>query len=116
MAIARNNRIYGKKLGLTINGKDYWADMASYELAPDKGDPVTFGDAASGATPWKLKLKAIQSTDATSFWSEVWDNSGKTVAFILAPHGNKTASAAQPHFTGRVTIGAKPPSLIRSRR
>lgn len=110
MAIARHNRIYGKKLGLTIAGKDYWADVASYELAPDgKGDPVTFGDAATGATPWKLKIKAIQSTDAASFWSAVWDAAGTDVTFAIAPHGNKTASATQPHFTGKVTIGAKPP-------
>lgn len=110
MAITRNKRIFGKTLGLTINGVDYWADMAQYELTPDgKGDPVTFGDARSGATPWKLKGKAIQSTDAESFWSMVWQNAGKEVAFILAPHGNKAASATQPHFKGFIRIGSKPP-------
>lgn len=109
MAITKNERIYGKRLGLTIDGVDYWADFAKYELTPDsKSDAVTFADAAEGIVPWKLKGSAIQSTDAASFWTKCWEGAGKTVPFILAPHGNKTATAAQPHFTGRVTIGSKP--------
>lgn len=110
MTVARNERIYGKKLGLTVGGVDYWSDVSKYELTPDeKTDAVTFGDAASGVTPWKLKGSAIQSTAADSFWKKVWDNAGKTLQFALAPHGNKIATVEHPHFTGTVTIGTKPP-------
>lgn len=115
MAITKNTRIYGNKLGFTIKDKDYWADMSSVELSPgDKDDNVlTFADAASGATSeWTLKGKAIQSTDAGSLWDFIWENAGKEIAFILAPHGNKTASTAQPHFTGKVKIGKRPPISV----
>lgn len=109
MTVTKNERIYGKRLGLTIDGVDYWADVAKYELTPDqKGDSVTFADAYSGATPWKLKITAIVSTVTGSFWSAVWDAAGQTVAFILAPHGNKVAAVGKPHFTGNVTIASKP--------
>lgn len=112
MTITRNPRIYGNRLGLTLDGRDYWADVSKYECAPDQADAdaLTFADAASGNTSvWKLKGSAIQSTAAGSFWDMVWKNAGTTVPFILAPHGNLTASSAQPHFTGTVKIGAKPP-------
>jgi hypothetical protein len=109
MTVTKNERIYGKKLGLTIDGVDYWADVSKYELTPDeKGDAVTFADAYSGATPWKLKGTAIVSTATGSFWDKVWEAAGQTVPFILAPHGNKTAAVGKPHFTGNVTIPAKP--------
>lgn len=109
MTITRNNRIYGKALGLTIGGKDYWADLAKYELAPGDGDALTFADAAAGSSAWTLKGTAIQSTDTASFWAMVWESVGQTFDFVLAPHGNKTASETQPHFKGTVTISSRPP-------
>lgn len=115
MAITKNTRIYGNKLGFTINGIDFWADMASVELSPgDKDDNIlTFADAAIGATSaWTLKGKAIQSTDSGSLWDFIWENAGKIINFIVAPHGNKTATAAQPHFTGKVKIGKRPPISV----
>lgn len=110
MTIVKNERIYGRALGLTIDGVDYWADVSKYELAPEsKSDALTFADAANNSTPWVLKGTAIQSTTPTSLWSKVWENAGKTVDFILAPHGNKVATAEKPHFVGKVTIGKRPP-------
>ena len=112
MAVTRNTRIKGQRLGLSFAGKDYWSDMSKYELAAENSDKdvVTFADAQDGsASAWKLKGTAIQSLDAGSFWDYVWTPSGKTVDAILAPHGNNVATAAQPHFKFRVKIGAKPP-------
>lgn len=110
MAVTRHTRIYGRKLALVIDGTDYFPDMASYELAPDdKGDILTFGDAAGGGEAWKFKGKAIQSTDDTSLWSMIWEHRGETVDFIVAPHGNATAEKGKPHFKGRVVIGSRPP-------
>ena len=111
MTVTRNDRIYGNRLGLTVEGVDYWADIASYELAPSDKDAknVTFADAYSGATSqWTLKIEAIVSTVTGSFWSKVWAKAGSTVPFILAPHGNLTATPGKPHFTGKVKIKAKP--------
>lgn len=112
MAVTRNTRILGQRLGLTFGGKDYWSDMSKYDLSAENSDKdvVTFADAQSGSSSaWKLKGTAIQSLDAGSFWDFVWTNAGKTVDAILAPHGNKIATAAQPHFKFRVKIGSKPP-------
>lgn len=111
MTVTKNPRIYGNRLGLTINGKDYWSDIGKYELAEKEADKdvVTFADAASGASAgWILKGSAIISFKAGSFWDMVWQNKGKTLPFILAPHGNKTATADQPHFTGKIKITSRP--------
>lgn len=112
MAVTRNTRILGQRLGLTFAGKDFWSDMSKYELSPETSDKdvVTFADAISGSSSaWKLKGTAIQSLDTGSFWEYVWTNSGKVIDAILAPHGNKVASVSQPHFKFKVKIGAKPP-------
>lgn len=101
MALKVHNRIYGKAVGLTVNGVDYWADTVGWELAAEKSDKneLTFADYSAGATAKrKLKVKAIQSTDPTSFCQLVEGNVGKTLTITLAPHGNKTASETQPHF------------------
>ena len=78
MAVTRNTRIKGQRLGLSFAGKDYWSDMSKYELAAENSDKdvVTFADAQDGsASAWKLKGTAIQSLDAGSFWDYVWTNS-----------------------------------------
>lgn len=111
--MAGSTRIKGNKLALTLGspGTDYWADITEYDLYSEEADTdvTTFADASEGgARQYKLKVIAIQSTDADSFWRMVWDSSGTDVAFTLAPHGNATASATQPHFIGTVTVGPKP--------
>lgn len=109
--MAGSTRIKGTKLMLKLGATDYWADITSYELSNEEADSdvTTFADAsAGGARQFKLTGSAIQSTDTNSFWSYIWANTGQTVAFTLAPWGNSSATAAQPFFTGNVTIGPKP--------
>lgn len=104
-------KIYGKALYLTVNGVDYAADMQSATLAFEEADTdnLTFGDVAAGVgDKGKLSIKAIQSTESGSFWNIVWANAGQRVPFKLAPHGNETPSAAQPHITGTVFIDLRP--------
>ena len=111
MAITQSTRVLGNALGLTINGTDYWADVKKVEVATESSDKetLTFADAAQGgATSWVLKIEAVVSFDSTAFWEFIWANSGKSVPFIIAPMGNKTAAVGKPHFKGTVTIGAKP--------
>lgn len=110
--VVKNKRIIGNALTLKLANTDFWSDFAEYSLEPTSSDKdtLTFADAASGVTSkWVLKGKAIQSTAPASLWSKVWEASGTTVDFTLAPHGNDTPSAQQPHFTGKVKIGPKPP-------
>lgn len=112
--IKTHTRILGKALGLTIGGVDYWADTAGWELSAQKNDSdaLTFADHAAGGKTFKrmLKVKAIQSTDPTSLHQQIEANLGKPLTVILAPHGNKTASTNQPHYTGTITPDI-PPTL-----
>lgn len=109
-----SSRIRGKQLMLTLGtpGTDYWADATSVVLDNEEADQdtVTFEDAAEDGGPRQefLQITAIQSTDADSLWSYVWDHTGEDVPFVYAPHGNETPTASQPHFTGTCTIGARP--------
>lgn len=106
-----STKIRGKSLTLKFDDDDYKCDAHSVVLENEEmdGDVLTFCDVDSGGDrQWFFTINAVQSTDETSFWRFLWDNTGNTVAYIFAPHGNATASASQPHFTGNVTIGAKP--------
>ena len=108
-----STRIKGTKLKLELGtpAVDYWADLTNYRLFNDEAeaDVTTFADAAEGGgRQHKLAGTAIQSTDSDSFWMMVWENTGEEVPFTIAPHGNETATAEQPHFIGTVKIGPKP--------
>ena len=110
-----STRIKGKGLTLTINDTDYQCDATSVTLLNEESDgdddATTFCDTTGGgAVSWYFDISAITSTDADSFWSYLWDNAGtENVAYLFAPHANETASADQPHFTGTLSLPAKPP-------
>ena len=111
MATVESPRIRGKKLGLTIDKKEVWPDIIKAELAPVDSDGVqTFASIAAGGTKMQLNISGIQSTKKDSLWRALFDNVGKTLEFMLAPHGNTTPSADEPHFTGKITIET-PPTL-----
>lgn len=123
-------RIKGK--GLTFEfgtpAVAYECDLVSAVLsrgdAPNTGTDtvVTFCDAStsSGGQVWLLDIEAVQSTDVsagtgptavtdslhTLIWNEAAKVGGGEVPFIFKPHGNETATAAQPHFKGTVLVPA----------
>ncbi|MGF6821181.1 hypothetical protein M2317_000067 [Microbacterium sp. ZKA21] len=105
-----STRIKGKRLALTLGtpGTEVWQDVRGLTLQSDEPDDPTFGEVADGAAKWLLAGNAIQSTDAASFWSYVWENSGQRVPYTYAVHGNAIPSETQPHFVGHVYIGRKP--------
>lgn len=108
-----STRLKGTKLSLSIGtpAVDYWADLSSWKItnADAASDVTTFEDAAAGgAKQFKLTGTAVQSTATGSFWRYVWANTGAMAAFTIAPHGNVTATAEQPHVIGTLTIGPKP--------
>ncbi len=111
--MAATTRIFGRALWLTIGGTDYAADMREAVLSFEKKDTnnLTFGDLNDpqlAPDQGKLKITAVQSLDASSFWMKVWEAVGQTLEFVFAPHGNKTPTSAQPHITGKCVIGVRP--------
>jgi hypothetical protein len=106
-----STRIKGAALKLTIGTTDYWADVTAVTLNNEEAAAgvVTFEDASlGGSRQFFLEGSAIQSTDATSLWSYIWDNTGDIVSYVYAPHGNTTPSASEPHFEGTIKVPAKP--------
>lgn len=106
-----STRIKGAALALEFGGTDHWQDITSALFSNEEadGDVTTFADAAAGgARQHFVTITAIQSTQSGSFWNYVWDNTGSTVAYKYAVHGNAVATADQPHLTGTLTIGPKP--------
>lgn len=106
-----STRIHGAALALSLGGTDYWADATSVKLDNEDAAAgvVTFADAADGGSrKFFFTVSAIQSTASGSFWRYVWASTGSEVAYIYAPHGNVTATADEPHFTGTLKIGPKP--------
>jgi hypothetical protein len=102
-----STRIKANALKLTIDGTDFWADFSSVMMQSEEAasDVTTFYDASvGGRRDFFFTVSGVQSTESTSFWREIWDNAGDEVAFIYAPHGNATASASQPHFTGTLRL------------
>lgn len=98
-----STRIKGAQLALTIGGTDYWADATSVVLdSEDAGAATTFEDASlGGARRYFFTVSAIQSLDAGSFWTYVWENTGEIVEYTYSPDDVNS-------FTGTVRIGAKP--------
>ena len=39
-----------------------------------------------------------------TLWTEIFENSGDDVPYSIAPYGNATPSASEPHFEGTCTI------------
>ena len=104
-------RINTYALALVIDGVNYYDELTSAVLDNEDADSdtVTFADAAAGgASQYFFTINAVQSLTAGSFWRKVWDNSGSEVAFRYAPTGSATASASDPHFTGKLRIGKRP--------
>lgn len=111
MVVANNTRVKGNKLGFTLDTRDFWADIVSYEMVPSDGDKdtLTFADAAGGSSSsWTLKVVGIISFDTESFWNKIWDMAGRSIPVTVAPLGNKTASPTKPHFKAKAQISSKP--------
>lgn len=106
------NKYDGRNLSLMINSVEFNAAGTSVTLQNEEADSeaVTFAELAAGtARQWFFELTAVSDYSQGSFWDMLWQNAGSTVNYVFKPYGNQTASASQPHFTGKVTINSKPP-------
>lgn len=103
----------GKGLSLLVDAVEVNMDVTSVVLTNEEADDdvVTFADLASGASvQWYFEGSAVADYAPGSLWSYLWDNTGEEgVAFVFKPYGNSVASASQPHFTGTLNVGNKPP-------
>lgn len=110
--MASSTRIKGNKLSLKFGAVEMMADTTKCFLNNEAADAdvTTFEEAGlGGARQWFFEITALQSVAASSFWDTIWNGTGTTVTYTYAPFGNATPTVAQPHFTGSVTIGPKPP-------
>lgn len=106
-------RLTGHSLSISLDSKEYSAEVASYELYDDEKDSgtVTFGDPGGGVQPM-LKVSLIQSLSAQSLHQTIYDNPGKRdVPFVLAPSGNTTPSADNPIFKGSLHFPLLRPTI-----
>ncbi len=113
--MAASTRVKAQNILFKIGTTDYACDATMVELTLDDapGDVQTFCEYRVGGE-WKLTLEGITSGDDTSLYQVLWANFGTKVAFTIAPNGNASPSADQPHYTGTVVFDQLPPLSLTS--
>lgn len=103
----------GKNLGIIVDSVEYNMDLTSVVLQNEEADDdaVTFADlAAGGSVQWFFEMEAVADYSENSLWSFLWSEAGSTdIEFVFKPYGNVSPSASQPHFSGTLNVGSKPP-------
>jgi hypothetical protein len=113
--MAASTRIKAQNIIFKIGSTDYACDanMIELTLGDAPGDVQTFCETRVGGE-WALQLDGITSGEATSLYRVLWDNFGTEVAFVIAPNGNASPSADQPHYEGTVIFDQLPPLSLNS--
>lgn len=96
-----------RALVVTIATTDYTAQVSKCAITSAESDTdfVTFTNAAAGgARDYKLVFTAVQDGAASTLWDKVFSAAGTTVAYLIKPYGNATASATEPHFSGNAVV------------
>ncbi len=113
--MAASTRIKASNIVFKIGTTDYACDANIVELTLDDapGDVQTFCETRVGGQ-WTLHLEGITSGEDTSLYQVLWANFGTEVAFTVAPNGNASPSADQPHYKGTVVFDQLPPLSLTS--
>ena len=108
--MAASTRITAQNIKFLIADVEYACDatMVDLVLGDAPGDVQTFCEQRVGGE-WALTLEGITSGDAASLYRVLWENFGTTATFVIAPNGNATATAAEPHYSGVVRFNEIPP-------
>ena len=108
--MATSQRLKAQNIKFLINAVEYAPDCESIELTLEDGtgDIRTFDEMRVGGQ-WKLRMAGLYSQTSTSLYQILFTNFNTQVAFVLAPSGNASASASQPHWTGSVMFDDMPP-------
>lgn len=96
-----------RSLTISVGGTEYAAQVSNVTIssAEAEADFTTFADAAAGgARDYALNFTAVQDATTGTLWDKVWTAAGTSVACILKPYGNATASPTQPHFSFNATV------------
>lgn len=113
--MAASTRIKASNIVFKIGTTDYACDanMVELTLGDAPGDVQTFCETRVGGQ-WTLQLDGITSGEDTSLYQVLWSNFGTEVAFTIAPNGNASPSADQPHYKGTVVFDQLPPLSLTS--
>lgn len=113
--MATSTRIKAQNIKFLIGSTEYACDatVVNLELQDAPGDVQTFCEQRVGGE-WALTLDGITSGDATSLYRVLWANFGSTATFTIAPNGNATATADEPHYEGTVKFDQLPPLALNS--
>lgn len=113
--MATSTRIKAQNIKFLIGASEYACDatVVNLELQDAPGDVQTFCEQRVGGE-WALTLEGITSGDATSLYRVLWANFGSTATFTIAPNGNATATADEPHYEGTVKFDQLPPLALNS--
>ena len=108
-----STRIKAQNILFKFGATEYACDANMVQLTLDDapGDVQTFCEVRVGGQ-WSLQLDGIVSGDAASLYRVLWDNFGSTAQFTIAPNGNASPSASQPHYKGTVTFDQIPPLAL----
>jgi hypothetical protein len=113
--MAASTRIKAQNILFKFGATEYACDANMVELTLNDapGDVRTFCEVRVGGE-WSLQLDGITSGDSGSLYRVLWDNFGSTAVFTIAPNGNATPSASEPHYTGTVVFDQLPPLSLTS--
>jgi hypothetical protein len=113
--MAASTRIKAQNIIFKIGTTNYACDanMVDLSLGDAPGDVQTFCEVRVGGE-WALQLDGITSGDAASLYRVLWDNFGTEVAFVIAPNGNASPSASEPHYEGVAIFNELPPLALTS--
>lgn len=110
MSVASPARLTPGAVAMFFATTNYVGEFAKMALEPSDQQARTFGELMNGTgAKFKLTGTVAMSTAANSFHTFQRTNVGKEVAVVFAPHGNKTASADQPHVKTTVRVTTPPP-------
>lgn len=92
-------------LVVTINDVDHSAECTDVSIGQRAraGGQVTFGS-ASDSREWYLSLTFIQSTDATSLLTLLFEHPGAKYTAVVRPAGGTTLGVDAPSYTGEITV------------
>lgn len=96
-----------RSMVVTVAATDYTAQVSRCILKsrPKESDFVTFAEAnAGGGREYYQDIQMVQDLATGTLWDKIWTVPGTSVAVVLKPYGNNTASASQPHYSGNLTI------------
>lgn len=96
-----------RALTISVAATDYTAQVSNARITTGDADSdfVTFADAAAGgARQYNLEFTAVQDLVVGTLWDKIWTAAGTTVACLLKPYGNATATAAQPHYSFNASV------------